>query len=188
MNGRTGPLHDCVAPRRAQLGPMIRVGAAMVIGGVLLAGCGGDHLCDGTNCPDVSGTFSLLSAQPQGDCTFASYVPPPTITLTQTDGGRHVTTQLIDPINQLLVPITGSVLERNDDGSGSFRLHTQLLRQATSRSDSQLVTLQLTMNGTVTRRSDRSTLTSQLTEIQLQPQKGAGCQITIALTGQTGTP
>ena len=166
-------------------GRMIRIGAAAAMAIVLLLGCGSEkRLCDG-NCPDVSGTFSLLSPQPLGSCGFASYLPPPTLTLTQSDGGRHVTTQLIDPTNQLLVSFEGNVFA--PDGSsnrGSFEIQTQVLRK-TSESDQRLVTLQLTLTGSVTRTADSATLSSILMQVQQQPTEGAGCAVTIPLSGRT---
>lgn len=155
----------------------------------LLAGCGsGQRVCDG-NCPDVSGSFSLLQTMPMGECAFASYVPPPTLTLTQSDDGRHVSTQLIDPINQLLVSMVGNVLAPDaSDKHGNFRIETQLLRQA-SRTDSRLYSLEVIFTGSVARTDGGgATLSSTLTEVQQQPGDGAGCTITISLPGRMGGP
>lgn len=154
----------------------------------LLVGCGsGQQLCD-AHCPDVSGSFSLLETQPMGECRFASYVPPPTLTLTQSDGGRHVATELIDPVNQLFVSFEGDVLVPDGSGDrGRFQIQTTLLRQAT-RNDPRLLTLDVFLSGTVSRTDGGATLSSTLIEVQREPVDGAGCTITIPLPGRTGRP
>jgi hypothetical protein len=154
--------------------------------GLLVVGCGSERdICDG-NCPDVSGTFSLVSVEPLGDCSFATYLPPPMLTITQSGDGRHVTTQLIDPVNQLLVSVQGNVLEPKDsDGdAGHFVVHTRGLRQATQDTQ-QALTLELMITGTVTRSADGASLSSTLTELQQEPAEGSGCEITLPLNGRS---
>lgn len=168
---------------------MRRIGAAAFLAaGWLFIGCdGGSAICSGS-CPDVSGAFSLVAIQPMGSCDFASYLPPPTLTIFQTDGGGHMATELIDPINQLLVSIEGNVLPPDaSSGNGSFQIHTRLLRQA-SADDPRLFTVELLMSGTVSRSAQGATLSSTLTEVQQEPTEGAGCTITLPLNGHSGSP
>jgi hypothetical protein len=136
----------------------------------------------------VSGAFSLVATQPMGSCDFASYLPPPTLTITQSDNGQHMATELIDPINQLLVSVEGDVLPPDGStGNGTFQIHTRLLRQA-SAGDPRLFTVELLMSGTVARSAEGATLSSTLTEVQQEPGDGAGCTLTLPLNGHTGSP
>lgn len=189
MNGTLLPGHNGRAAADAQLRPMRRIGAAALLAmGWLFVGCdNGSRTCDQT-CPDVSGAFSLVAIQPLGSCDFSSYLPPPTLTISQTDGGRHMASELIDPVNRLFVSIEGDVLPPDGStGSGNFQVHTRLLRQA-SASDPRLFTVELLMSGTVTRSAEGATLSSTLTEVQQEPDPGAGCTITLPLNGRTGRP
>jgi hypothetical protein len=167
---------------------MIRMVAVV---GVLafLAGCGdGTSTCTGSSCPDVSGSFNLFSVQPTGSCSFESYLPPPTLVLAQTGDMAHVTTQFIDPINQVLVPLRGDVLAADQTtNTGAFHMRTQALRQAT-QADAKLLTLQLEFVGSVTRTFDGASLSATLTITQLQPDPGAGCSMTMPISGRSTTP
>jgi hypothetical protein len=105
-----------------RLGAMLLVTAA-----IFAAGCENAELCDG-NCPDISGLYSVDMVTLSGACSFSALTLGPTIELQQSDGGRRVFAQFIDPLNKLPMLIAADVSRLEDGEGGSFDGSSEMAR------------------------------------------------------------
>lgn len=158
---------------------------------VLLAlassGCGTDPVPCTNTCPDLSGAYALEDATSVGQCEFSPYLLAPTVQILQSDNGRRVVMEVIDPSTQLSVPLTGEVYLPDPVGDieqlGSFRIDTRTVR-AMSPSDERTVTLDVSASGAVFLREGRRLLSATLTTMDTT--SGKGCTITLSVTGHGG--
>lgn len=155
---------------------------------VLLAlasgGCGTDPVPCTDSCPDISGAYALENATSVGQCAFSPYLLAPTVRILQSDNGRRVVLEVIDPSTQLSVPLTGEVYLPDPAGDieqlGSFRIDTRTVR-AMSHSDERTVTLDVNASGSVFLRDGRRMLSATLTTMDAT--SGKGCTVTLSVTG-----
>ncbi|QRK11087.1 hypothetical protein JQX13_14040 [Archangium violaceum] len=148
------------------------------------SGCGTDPVpCDNT-CPDISGVYSIENAAPVGQCSFSPYLLAPTVEILQTDNGRRVMLEVIDPSTQLEVPLVGDVFAPapGDDLEllGSFRVDARTVRAA-GPSDERTLTLDVSASGSVSVREGRRVLSATL--MTMDAVSGKGCTHTLSITG-----
>ncbi|PTL77082.1 hypothetical protein DAT35_46420 [Vitiosangium sp. GDMCC 1.1324] len=148
------------------------------------AGCGTEPVPCSNTCPNISGVYSIQNASPTGRCSFSPYLLAPTVEILQSDNGRRVVLEVIDPSTQLEVPLVGEVYTPDPgDGPGvlgSFRIDTRTVRAA-SRSDEQTVTLDVSAMGLVSVHEGRRMLSATLSTTDAT--SGKGCTITLSVTG-----
>lgn len=150
--------------------------------GAALLGCGQQDVCV-EGCPRVGGTYQLTQVVPAQECGFEPYLFPPVLELAQSPDGTGVDTQLIDPVNQLQVPISGEVLEEEDSRVGGFRMRARVTRQR-SGEDTSLVNLDVRLTGSVDRGENPARLGATLQLFELFPRGSTGCVALLQVTGE----
>jgi hypothetical protein len=158
---------------------------------VLLAlasnGCGTEPVPCTQTCPDISGVYSIENTASVGECAFSPYLLAPTVQILQSDNGRRVILEVIDPSTELILPLTGEVYlpftEDDPELLGSFRIDTRTVR-ALSESDDRTVTLDVSASGSVHLHEGRRKLTAALTTTDAT--SGQGCSVTLSVTGHGG--
>lgn len=166
---------------------MIRfAGSSVVLLALVASGCDTAQAPCNESCPDISGVYSIENTTPAGECGFSPYLLPPSVRLEQTRDGRGVLFHVIDPTTQLEVPLSGDVYaptsEEGEGMLGSFRIDSRTTRLAHSGSD-QLVTLDVTVMGSVSQVEDRRVLTATVNTTDAQ--SGQGCTATLSVMGES---
>ncbi|ATB34629.1 hypothetical protein CYFUS_000036 [Cystobacter fuscus] len=165
---------------------MIRFpGSSVVLLALVASGCDTSQAPCRETCPDISGVYSIESTTPAGECGFSPYLLPPSVRLEQTRDGRGVLFHVIDPTTQIEVPLSGDVYapESGEEGLlGSFRIDSRTTRLARSGSD-QLVTLDVTVMGSVSQVEDRRVLTATVNTTDAASNQG--CTATLSVMGES---
>jgi hypothetical protein len=149
------------------------------------SGCGADPEPCTEGCPDISGVYAIEHNTPVGECPFTPYLLGPTVQLLQSDNGRRVILNIIDPSTQLEVPLTGDVYapgpKAEPEQLGSFQMTARTVRAATRSSDRTL-TLDVKASGSVTLRENRRMLSATLTTTDMASSKS--CSVTLSVLGE----
>jgi hypothetical protein len=110
----------------------------VLILGLGAAGCGPAWQVCTSNCPAVSGTYSIQTNALSGTCSFQPYLLGPSIVLTQQ--GSEVSTALLDPTTAFPVSLAGSVLVpptgSNQQALAEVQMQAQAARDLSSNSTS----------------------------------------------------
>lgn len=165
---------------------MVRhVSIPVVLLALASSGCGTEPVPCTKDCPDIAGAYAIENATLVGECPFSPYLLAPTVQILQSDSGRRVVLEVIDPSTRLQVPLTGEVFTPEEDSAmlGSFRIDTRTVR-AMSDSDERTVTLDVSASGSVFMHEGRRMLSATLTT--LDATSGAGCIVTLSVTGNGG--
>jgi hypothetical protein len=151
------------------------------------SGCGADQEPCTDGCPDISGVYAIEHNTPVGECPFSPYLLGPTVQLLQSDNGRRVILNIIDPSTQLEVPLTGDVYapgpKAEPEQLGSFQMNARTVRSA-SRSSERTVTLDVNATGSVFLRDNRRMLSATLTTTDLAASQS--CAVTLSILGEGG--
>jgi len=149
----------------------------------LLASCGGSKLCQG-DCPSIGDSYSITSSTVSGACDFTPPIVPPSLTLTQSGDGQRVTLGLIDPVNQVPLPLLADVSVSDDNNAtGLFIGFARTVRQATLL-DPRLLTLQTTVSGSVSVKHPRRQLSGVLNVTVISgSEAGKACNTTTTFLG-----
>lgn len=153
-----------------------------MVGAWALSGCGGEQPCRG-GCPDISGAYQVEASAVAGECSFTPWLVGPTLVLTQTADGATISTEVIDPVNQIPVTLTGDVFTPTATET-TFRMRGQTHRQDTQRSD-LTSRFELRFNGTVLH---GRALNGTFNMVQLGQGEEPGCQLFLTLTGDRADP
>jgi len=157
----------------------MRAAFGLVVLALASAGCQAPSVaCDGS-CPAIAGTYAVTSSTLSGTCGFTPWLLEPTLTLQQATGSGTVTFDVVDPVEQLSVPVTAEV--RVPVNGGSVADIAGFLRAVRSaQTMGPIVELQLTFNGVVVQQGTTRTLSGSLSTRDVQ---GDGCIVEISFEG-----
>ena len=135
--------------------------AGLLLTSVAAAGCGpSTSACDGS-CPSIAGTYAVTTSSLVGSCGFTPWLLGPTVTLQQSAGSGTVTFDVIDPVEQLEVPLSALVRVPNDGGSVAD-VQGLLRTQRESMAKGPIVELQLLFDGAISQTGSRRVLSGTL--------------------------
>ncbi len=158
---------------------------ASVAGALALSACAENQVCE-SNCPDVSGAYSLTTSTASGQCAFEPLLLPPTIQLEQSDGSGQIATTVIDPVQQLELTLSGSLFthagEDHPELLASFRFLTQPTRQATP-SAAELTRFEILLTGSVFASGGARQVSGQLIQTEVEGPGANGCSVSQSFTG-----
>ncbi|MBI3182212.1 MAG: hypothetical protein HYZ28_08715 [Myxococcales bacterium] len=128
-----------------------------------LAACGGRAPCS-SDCPDISGVYAVNTVAVSGRCEFPPYQVGPSLTLVQSDAGRRVAAQVIDPVNLLDVALVGDVFApRPGDAAGLVGFFSA--QAQVGRLNDPGLTIDVRLTGSVREQAGRKSLAATLSTL-----------------------
>lgn len=148
---------------------------------LLILGCGGEPPCSG-NCPDLAGAYAIRLSSVTGFCDFLPYEVGPSLELSQSEEGRRISSELIDPINRLPVRLVGDVFApppgADEDLLGSFSVGGRA-----ARLDQGGLAFEVRLSGTVREQAGRRSLSATLTTLGTREAR-TSCQVVTVVEGE----
>ncbi|MHB8875520.1 MAG: hypothetical protein ACYC8T_17690, partial [Myxococcaceae bacterium] len=111
-------------------------------------------------------------------CSFEPYLLGSSLVIDQSEDTSTLSASIIDPVNQLILPLTGYLVVPPDGAVAILSLRAQTTRQATHLS--QAVLLEVDLHATVFDADDHRRLDGDLTTTNLPlPDGGTVCTVMI---------
>ena len=160
---------------------MRALAAAFVVSSfaLLASGCGGSTDCNGS-CPSIAADYAVQTSTLDRSCDFQPWLLPPTVTISQAGASSHVTLSVIDPANQVEVPLTAEMRVPNNGKAVAELEGSQWAQRQSGLASTDLPTVRITVSGSVTESNGRRWLELSLVTTEL----GSACMITQVLTAK----
>ncbi len=149
----------------------------------LLVGCGEPQVPCTPPCPDIAGEYVLETASSMGMCDFQPVILVGGLIIEQSEDTTTASTTIRDSLTNEDLRFSGEIYRPQDrDPAGTvagFSMSEQVIRPATV-GGADLLTLQVTLSGTVMEQAGRREISGSLLSIDVTPTTGTGCDAGIS--------